>query len=116
MPAVTLSVFSNSAQPVVLTVCGLGVGFMVWFLAGLLLDAGRLRKRDRRFLIITSRVFGRIRPGFQGVHSNTLKAGDGNLEFLTVRFSSPQKYERSLKSVALDRGQVPGPSTKARSR
>jgi|SRR5215469_8214032 len=90
MPAVTLSVFSNSAQVVVLTVCVLGVGFMVWFSAGLLLDAGGVRKRDRRFPIITSSVFGRIRPGFRGVHSNTRKAGDGNLELLTVRFSSPQ--------------------------
>src|SRR5215469_13114289 len=87
MPAVTLLLFS---QPVIVTVCLLGVGFMVWFLAGLLLDLGRLRKRDRRFPIITSRVFGRIRPGFCGVYSNTRKAGDGNLELLTVRFSSPQ--------------------------
>ena len=114
MIAAILSVFFNSAQRVVLTVCVVAVGFMLWFLAGLLRDAGRVRKRARRFPIITSRAFEGIPPSFQAAHSDNLTAGHRNLERLTARFSSPQKYQGSAKTVSWDR--VPGPSRKARSR
>src|SRR5215469_15438240 len=80
MPAVTLSVFSHSAQPVVLTVCVLGVGFMVWFLAGLLLDAGGGANATAVFLSSLPESSVEFDP----------VSGESIPIPLTVRFSSPQ--------------------------